>query len=130
MLSTREHIGRLDRRIVIEEPVNVSDIYNQPVSTTWSEVATVWANMHDGVGSEDYQADQLTAQRITTFTIRYRTGLRETMRVLFEGRYYNIQGIKSPDRKRTLELRTILLDEEEVVVEGAFSSSFSDAYNS
>lgn len=128
MLSSKEHIGRLDRKITIEELTNVPDSYNQPVPT-WSTFATPWAKMEDRSGSEGYQADQLTASRMTVFTIRYMTGLKETMRVLFEGRYYNIQYIKSPDRRRTLEVGTMLLDEVEEAEGGAFSSSFSTAYD-
>lgn len=128
MLQTKTNIGKRDRRIVIQELTNTSDEYNQPVPT-WSTFATVWASVDDKSGNESYQADQLTATRRTIFNIRYLSGVRETMRILYNNRYYNIEVIASPDRNRSLELTTALLDDPEEVVGGAFSSAYSSAYD-
>jgi SPP1 family predicted phage head-tail adaptor len=125
MLQTRINIGRLDRRIVIQELTNTSDEYNQPVSS-WATFTTVWAEVKDGGVSEGFQADQLTATRMTTFVTRYMTGLTELMRILYGGKVYNIRGIRSPDRKRSLEIVAEMLDDptESAVVEGIFDETF------
>lgn len=129
MLSHKEQIGRLDRRITIQQPTLTKDEYGQETKPTWSTFATVWAEMDDRSGSEGFKADQLTATRNTVFTIRWIDGLRETMRILYNYRYYDIQSIKSPDRKRTLEVATLMVDDPEEEEGGAFSSAFSSAYD-
>lgn len=128
MLTSKTNIGVRDRRIVIQELTNAPDEYNQPIPT-WSTFATVWASIDDKSGKESYQADQLTATRNTVFNIRYLSGLRETMRILYNNRYYNIELIKSPDRDRSLEVTAALLDDPEEIAGGAFSSAFSSAYD-
>lgn len=131
MLSSKEQIGKLDRKIIIQTKTNASDEYNQPIST-WTTFANPWAKVQDGSGSESFQADQLTAYRDTVFTIRYLSGLNETMRILYNYQYYNIRLIKRPDRNRFVELTGVLLDdpeEEPEEVGAGFTSGFSSGYN-
>lgn len=112
MLQSKLKVGELDRRIIIQVGTNSTDDYNAP-TVTWSTFATVWAKLVDTpFGSrESYEADQLTAIRQTTFLIRYLEGVKEQMRILYDDRIYDIEFIGNNDRKRTLELKTILLDE-------------------
>ena len=130
MLSHKEQIGRLDRRIVIQESTLTKDEYGQE-TTTWATFFTVWAKVEDRSGSEGYQADQLTATRNTVFTIRWIAGLTEKMRILYNYDYYDIQYIKSPDRKRTLEVGTIKVDdpeEQDPTLAGIFDSTFDTSF--
>lgn len=126
--SNNSNIGEFDVRIVIQQEVRTNDLYNQPTKTSWTTFATVWAILDDKSGSESYKADQLTAARSTLFTIRYLSGLKETMRISYNNRFYDIQYIKSPDRKRTLLVGTNLLDEADeeggAFVALAFTSGF------
>lgn len=112
MLESKTEVGRRDQRIIIQESTNSTDEYNSPV-VTWSTFATVWAKVTDSSpgSSERYESDQLTAVRTTTFNIRYLEGVKEKMRILYDDRFYDIEYIGRPDRKRSLELRTVLLDE-------------------
>lgn len=112
MLESKTEVGRRDKRIIIQESVSTTDVYNAPVFT-WQTLYTVWAKVTDSsAGStERYESDQLTAVRTTTFNIRYKVGVREKMRILYDDRFYDIEYIGRPDRNRSLELRTILLDE-------------------
>jgi len=130
MLHTKLQIGKLDRRITIQELIITADEYNQSVPT-WSTLATVWASVEDKTGSESFRADQLTAYRNTVFTIRYISGIDETMRVKYNDQYFNIRMVKSPDRLRTLELTGELMDDPgEVDLVGAgFTSGFSVGFN-
>lgn len=128
MLQSKLEVGRLDTRVIIKQEVIVNDIYNQPTKT-WATLATVWARKDDRGGSEGYQADQLTAVRNTTFLIRYLSTVTEKMRVILGTRIYEITNISNPDRNRSMELRTTLLDELWTEPVGAFSSAFSSAYN-
>lgn len=113
MLATKKFtIGELDQTIIIQRFTSATDEYNAQ-TITWSTLATVKAKVTDSqAGSrEQYQSDQLTAVRTTTFLIRYLSGVEEKMRILYDDRFYDIEYIGRPDRKRTLELRTVLLDE-------------------
>lgn len=109
MLATKENIGQLDRRITIQERTTTKDDYNQDV-VTWSTFATVWAKIQENIGGESYQADQLTASRFDHFTIRY-AAVTETMRILYNDRFYDIRSIQKPDRNRYLVIKAELLDE-------------------
>lgn len=112
MLESKTEVGKRDERIIIQESTSSTDEYNAP-TVTWSTFATVWAKVTDSQSgsTEQYESDQLTAVRTTNFNIRYVAGVKEKMRILYDDRFYDIEFIGRPDRKRTLELRTILLDE-------------------
>lgn len=112
MLKSKTEVGLRDELIIIQESTDSTDDYNSPV-VTWSTFAEVWAKVVDNsFGSrEQYESEQLTAVRSTTFNIRYLAGVREKMRILYDDRFYDIEYIGRPDRKRSLELRCILLDE-------------------
>ncbi len=112
MLATKTKVGRRDRLIIIRVGTNSTDDYNAP-TVTWSTFATVWAEIVDSQSgsTERYESEQLTAVRTTTFNIRYLAGVREKMTILYDDRVYDIEYIGRPDRKRSLDLRTILLDE-------------------
>lgn len=129
MLSTREHIGRRDRRIIIQSPVTSKDGYNQDEITYWADTFTVWASVEDAVGNEHLQAEQITATRTTSFNIRHIDGLSEVMRIVYDERVYDITSIQRPDRKRSLIIKGIISDEPYVAEEGAFSSAFSEGFN-
>lgn len=109
MLASKESIGKLDRKITIQERTTTKDAYNQDV-ITWSTFAEVWAEVKEYVGSEGFQANQLTVNRVDIFTIRYKE-VSETMRILYNERFYDIRSIQQPDRNRYLIIKAELLDE-------------------
>jgi SPP1 family predicted phage head-tail adaptor len=130
MLRSKTKTGQLDRRIKIQQAATSKDDYNQDEIISWNDFATVWASLEDSQGSEGLQADQITAVRTTNFVIRYLDGVTEKMRVLFDGRHYDIQSIQRPDRKRSLILKTTILDDETdaEVGEGIFDLTFDDSF--
>lgn len=111
MLASRVNIGELDRRVTIQRKTTERDAFNQPTITSWETLFTVWAKVDEAPGNETYESDQLTAVRLTRFTIRYRDGISEQDRIAFDERFYDIVSITKPDRKRTLQLKAKLLDE-------------------
>ena len=130
MLSSKQEIGKLDRRITLEVLSTSKDEYNQDIES-WSTFRLVWAEIKDGSGNEQVIADQPTAVRITEMTIRYIAGVNEmNTRVKFGGQIYNIVGIQRPDRNRTLILRTSLSDEAADSEGGGFSATaFSSGFD-
>ena len=92
-------IGKLDRRITIEQLTQGKGAdYGEPTET-WSAWATVWANVYYGGGREFEQARQINAEIDTQFQIRYRPGILATMRIAYDGRYYDIYRIDEVGRK-------------------------------
>lgn len=85
-------IGRLDRRVRIEQPVVTRDSAFGSQQITWSLVATVWAQVRE-VSQAERTADNLrVATRTTTVTIRYRPGVVPTMRLVEDTRVLQIVG--------------------------------------
>lgn len=110
-------IGRFDRRITFQYEVTTTNDFNEKV-VTWTNLPTnarVWATVssRQGSGNESYEADQLTANFLKTFYIRYRTDIDEKMRIVFADGYYNIVAISEPEqyRRQILEIKAELVAE-------------------
>jgi SPP1 family predicted phage head-tail adaptor len=101
-------LGDLDRRIRIEQCTYTTDSVGQRIAV-WSTLITVWAKIVYESGNEKYEANQKVAERIVKFIVRYRT-LNETMRVVYDGRVYDILAIEDISRDRYLALRTLKKD--------------------
>ncbi|AEE98030.1 phage head closure protein [Mahella australiensis] len=97
--------GELRHRITIQEAISAQDKAGQPIEA-WQDVVTVWAKIEDLNGREYLAAKQVPANEVTTrITIRWRDGIKPTMRIITEQRIFDIQSIIDPDgRKQQLEL--------------------------
>lgn len=86
--------GKLDRMIVIESLSQTRDAEGGMVDT-WSTFATVWAKVANLSGNERRITDHggKTAEARTEFTIRHLSGVTETMRVSYGGKYYDINHV-------------------------------------
>jgi SPP1 family predicted phage head-tail adaptor len=92
-------IGKLDRRITIQSLTQEQGAdYGEPTES-WDDWATVWANVYSGAGRELEAARQVTAEIDTQFQIRWIEGLTPTMRILYEGRVYDIHRIQEVGRR-------------------------------
>lgn len=96
--------GKLDRRITIQEPVVSQDGYGEPIATRWSDVATVRAQVIPVSGREYFDAAAVRAEKTTRFRIRWRRGVTETQRIVYDGRNYNIRSIVEIGRREGLEI--------------------------
>lgn len=89
--------GELRHRITVQESIAVQDETGQPIET-WQDIATIWAKIEDLNGREYLAAKQVPANEVTTrITIRWRDGIKPTMRVITEQRIFDIQSIIDPD---------------------------------
>ena len=99
-------IGKLDRRITIQSLTQGSGSpYGEPTQT-WTTWATVWANVYSGGGREFEAARQITAEIDTQFQVRWIDGLTPTMRILYEGRTYDILRIQEVGRRERWNIWT------------------------
>jgi SPP1 family predicted phage head-tail adaptor len=98
-------IGKLDRRIVIENFTEADNAHGEPIRT-WNTFATVWAQYKDRTGQEAFEGDQYHAIRTGTFVIRWRTDLTDTKyRIQFDGHTWDILSIQELGRKVGLLIR-------------------------
>ncbi len=94
-------IGQLDKRVVIQAPVQTADEYNQPVQT-WHTLTMAWARIDPLVGRERYVA----AQEISTMTVRITVRYTSKTRVITpEHRVlHNARGI---NKARIFQIATV-----------------------
>ena len=98
-MTVKLPIGKMDRRITIETMVQGQGAeYGEPTEVP-AVFATLWANVYYGGGREFESARQVNAEIDTQFQIRHIEGLLPTMRILYEGRYYDIYRIDEVGRR-------------------------------
>lgn len=95
--------GDLDRKIVIQSFTETQDAYGAPVKT-WAAFATVWAQVRPVRGREGFEAEQVAAQILATFRIRYLAGVLLTMRISYDGKVWNLRSINEIGRREGLEI--------------------------
>lgn len=97
--------GKMDRKIVLLAYGVTTDNFGQEVDS-YTDAATVWAEKKDLSAMESVEVDQLTATVRTEFRIRYRTDVRATWRIRYDGEVYAIRGILEIGRREGLVLIT------------------------
>ena len=98
--------GKLNKRIVLESLTQSKDAEGGMVDS-WTTLTTVWAAVANLSGNERRATAHggEVAEARTEFTIRYRSGLNEKMRVSYAGKKFNIRHIKDyADRHEYLVL--------------------------
>ncbi len=100
-------IGDLRHRITLQQlTTTVND--NGFKVETWEEFKTIWAAVSNLHGREYYAAAAIQAENTVKFTIRYLEGLNTTMRILFQGKQYNITAIDNIKyRNRYIEIKAL-----------------------
>jgi len=95
--------GRLDRQITIQHATVIQDASGQEIEH-WEPFASVWASRKDVRGSERFSSDQRFAARSAVYRLRYLSGLNEEMRIVDDGKTYQIIGIADNERQGWAEL--------------------------
>lgn len=99
--------GSLDRRITIERAGESSrDAMNAPV-VTWSTLATRWAQVKPLRSVERFAAHEVAGGAVTTFIIRYLSGLTIKERVVYAGKTYDITDVREIGRKEGQEIDAV-----------------------
>jgi SPP1 family predicted phage head-tail adaptor len=132
MLTTSVPVGKLDRKVTIQQPVYTTNDHNEDEITSWATVATVWASAEQRQGNEVIDADRLTYYETTIFTIRHRDDLNVRMRIIWGSTPYRIFSITEhkSSRKGFLSIASEVVDNETVNVEGfEFTEEFSEEFN-
>jgi SPP1 family predicted phage head-tail adaptor len=111
MLQSKLRAGQLDREITFITPTITDGVANSDFISGWTEVVTVWAKKTDLTGYEVVQDDQIRYTQPANWTIRYITGLTESMRLVYDGKIYEIHSIipNEGSRERWLDVVTKFL---------------------
>jgi len=84
--------NRFRHRITIQEPVNTQNSVTGAVTVTWANVkADEPAEALTGPGREFMQSGAIQADTDARFTVRWFSGLSQNMRIVWDGRIYNIK---------------------------------------
>lgn len=93
-------MSRMRHRITLQSPDLTAESGGQ-FAVSWEDVATVWAVMKPiksrALSAEALFAEQLVAKVSHEVTLRFRDGVSAEMRVVFDGRYFNIRSVVNTD---------------------------------
>tara|TARA_R100001015_G_C4626020_1_gene184814 strand:- start:355 stop:693 length:339 start_codon:yes stop_codon:yes gene_type:complete len=100
-------IGKSDRRITIQRYTTTTNVYGER-RLDYSTLITVWAELMktEGITERISTNQDMPVQRVR-LKIRSSTdsrGIKADDRVLYDGKYYNIQGIEEVGRQDQLIL--------------------------
>lgn len=106
--------GKLKHRIKVQKPINAQDPDTGAVISTWSDHATIWAEVTDLSTKDIIAAKAVNSTIQSRAKVRYSNitkQINSTMRVFFDGYYYKIDGapMRDPDSRReylTINLST------------------------
>ena len=82
--------GTIQKRALVE---NSENDFVEP----FTDLATVWASVQAGVGREFWQAKQLNSEISGIIRMRYLTGIKPTMRVVFGNQTFEIVSVNDPN---------------------------------
>ena len=95
--------GMLRHSVTLQRFQQGQDAYGGPVET-WEDVATVWASLEAMSGREFFASQQAQSEVTQRIRIRYRADVTADMRVIHNGKVFNIVAPLPDNRGRELVL--------------------------
>lgn len=97
-------IGRLNHRITVQQRTASKDDYGQELAS-WSDIATVWANVKPIGGREKLRAMAVESMLTHTVLVRYRAEFAspktmDARRIMYGDRIFNITATRDVDEAR------------------------------
>lgn len=83
--------GQLRHRISIEHFVTEKDVLGQEIEGEWKTLKKVWADIKTMQGREYFAAAASQAENTSRFIIRYTEGITNDMRIIYDGRTFDIE---------------------------------------
>lgn len=96
--------GKLDRRLTIRAPIETQTDSGEIV-TTWSDLATVWAQQVNLNGYERYSGHQVVGRALMTYKLRYSSTSKQITtkyRVAVDGREYDVTDVREPKTREEI----------------------------
>lgn len=97
------NIGKLDRRVTVQERVTTKDQMNHDL-ITWTNRGTFWAGVKYSGGKDTQEGKQRVEVDRATFTFRYNSAFSTTDRIIFDGGVYDVHSIDELGRREGLRL--------------------------
>lgn len=88
--------GDFNRRVTIQSRSTTKDSFGE-AQQTWSTVITCWARIEPLSGRELVLAQAINAEVTHLVEIFYRPTVTAAMRVVYQGRVFNIVSVIDPD---------------------------------
>ena len=85
--------GKLRHRIALQRKAQTQNPITGAMVTTWVDVATVWAAVEPLSAREFIAAQAVQSDVSVRVSVRYRPGITAAMRLLHDGKTYNITGV-------------------------------------
>lgn len=95
-------IGTLRHRVTFQVLTETPDGQGG-FTSTWADIGvnpTVWGEIIPAKTYERFFSQQIQYQRTHQVTIRYRTDITQTMRMVFEGRIFQIKSVRAPEERK------------------------------
>lgn len=99
----RFRAGRMDQRVTLQTRSVVTDAMGQD-TITWTDLATVWAELLPLRGAEFFAAAQVQSEQTVKVHIRYRTDVTTSCRLVWGTTNYDVTAVLIVGRKDMLEL--------------------------
>ena len=91
--------GDLREIVSILEPVETRDAFGGVV-TTWQEIENCWARVVTQKGDEALRAASTDSRATVRIQMRYRPGITAQMRLMWNGREYDVRDVDDSLRQR------------------------------
>ena len=98
--------GDLDQRVTLQSK-SVTRAANGEEVVTWTDVATVWAQVEPIRGREFFAAAQMADSIDHRVVVRYRAGIAREMRVLWGAVALDIVTVIARGRRESVELMCV-----------------------
>lgn len=90
--------GELRHRVVLQKPTKSRSGFNE-MTTTWTDMAKVWAAVEPNAGRRYFEALQANAEVQGVVRIRYRSDIDPTWRISHNNRTLEIVAIVNPQER-------------------------------
>lgn len=101
-----DEIGAMRERVVVKYVTPTRDPEGEPV-VDWNEaatLATIWARCKFLPGRKFEDANKINAEASVEMTVRYRTDIIESMRILWRTKQWSILSIEPDEEKQFMQL--------------------------
>lgn len=82
--------GQFRHRITFQSLHSIVDDLGQVRGQEWQDVTSAWAMIKTVKGREYFQAAISQSEKTSRFVIRYQEGIETDMRILYDGRIFDI----------------------------------------
>lgn len=90
--------GRLRHRLTLQKRVETQDQTTGHITHSWANVRSLWGEIVPLSAREYVAAQTLQSEIVCRITIRYCTDITTKMRLVHNGRMYNIEGVLADDK--------------------------------